>query len=146
MVESGGYSESGERLLYERHSLGYLSPAEFALLLSAQVSARGRTDERRTLRAALHPNHARLFERGCQEFAQEPAALRARLGIPEPDAWPAQPAIDELLAKRVEEDEIVRTAASFGDDPQSYRRFATVLERRFEEWKTAGGERPVHAM
>jgi len=42
--------------------------------------------------------------------------------------------------------EIVRMAAAFGDDPPSYRRYAAVLERRYEEWSTAAGERPVHAL
>jgi hypothetical protein len=106
LVESGGYSEGGQKLLYERHSLGYLSPAEFALLLSAQVVTRGRPDERRALHAALRPNHAQLFERGCEEFSLDPMALRARLGVPEPEVWPPPPAIDELLAKPVTDDDI----------------------------------------
>jgi hypothetical protein len=37
-------------------------------------------------------------------------------------------------------------AASFGDDPGSYRRFAAVLDRRFEEWRAAAGGKPEHAI
>ncbi len=106
LVESGGYSEGGQRLLYERHSLGYLSPAEFALLLSAQVVTRDRPEERRALRAALRPNHARLFERGCQELSLDLESLRARLGVPEPETWPAPAAIADLLGKPVTDADI----------------------------------------
>ncbi len=88
-VESGGYAESGERLLYQRQSLGYLSPAEFALLLSAQVVARGLDARaRRRIRDALAPNHAHLFELGVREFSRDASALRAELGVPEPEQWP----------------------------------------------------------
>jgi hypothetical protein len=98
-VDSGGYAETGERLLYQRHSLGYLSPAEFALLLAAQVAARGLDARaRRSVREALSPNHARLFELGVQEFSQDLEGLRRQLGLPEASEWPpAWPlAADEL--------------------------------------------------
>jgi len=87
-VDSGGYAATGERLLFQRHSLGYLSPAEFALLLAAQVAVRGldrRT--RRPIRDALGPNHARLFEFGVEAFSEDVEGLRRQLGVPEPGEW-----------------------------------------------------------
>ncbi len=88
-VDSGGYAETGERLLYQRHSLGYLSPAEFALLLAAQVAARGLAAAARLrIREALSPNHARLFELGVREFSEDLDGLRQQLGLPEASAWP----------------------------------------------------------
>jgi hypothetical protein len=88
-VDSGGYAETGERLLYQRHSLGYLSPAEFALLLAAQVAARGLDARaRRSVREALSPNHARLFELGVQELSEDLEGLRRQLGLPAASEWP----------------------------------------------------------
>ena len=110
-VETGGYSDGGERLLFARHSLGYLSPAEFALLLAAQVVARGLDlRERRKIREALDPNHARLFELGVVEMESDAAALRHQLGVPEPEEWP--PAWDIAVGELdFDELEIVEPAA-----------------------------------
>jgi len=93
LMSTGGYSESGERLAYERQSLGYLSPAQFALLLSAQVVARGASsNEVKTILKHLSPNQARLFGLGVAQLGADMPGLRARLGIPidleTPKPWP----------------------------------------------------------
>lgn len=97
VVETGGYSASGERLLYERHSLGYLSPGELALLLSAQLAVRDDAAEQREVRKELQPNHAALVAQGLREFA-DADEIRRQLGVPEPSTWPARVALDEVTA------------------------------------------------
>jgi hypothetical protein len=83
LMSTGGYSEGGDRLLYERQSLGYLSPAQFALLLSAQVVARGATpNDVKAIRKHLSPNQAQLFGLGVAQLGADVSSLRARLGIP----------------------------------------------------------------
>jgi hypothetical protein len=90
-VETGGTSEDGQRLLYERTALGYLAPQEFAYLLAAHWAARGAdAAERRMIGKALSANQAHLFEIGCKAFgADETAALRRDLRIPAASEWPA---------------------------------------------------------
>jgi hypothetical protein len=106
-VETGGYSEMGDRLLYQRGSLGYLSPAEFALVLSAQVVARDlHASARRAIHEALSPNHARLFELGCEEFSRDIVGLRVELGIPEPSNWPKAPDLTAFTGLPVTDEEI----------------------------------------
>jgi hypothetical protein len=94
VVETGGVSASGERLLYERHSLGYLSPGELALLLAAQLVVRDDATEQREVRSELLPNHAALIAQGLREFSA--ADLRRRFAIPEPTAWPPRLGIAAL--------------------------------------------------
>jgi len=101
-VETGGLSASGERLLYERNSLGYLSPAEFALLLATQLAVRDDAAEQREVRSELLPNHAALLAQGLREFS-DVAALRQRFAIPEPDSWPPRVGIEALA--RLPDDE-----------------------------------------
>lgn len=85
--KTGGWSPSGERLLYERRARGYLSPPQIALLLAAQAVSRETTEaERRAAGRALAPNHAKLFEDAFQLFADDAPALRRRLGVPAPAA------------------------------------------------------------
>jgi hypothetical protein len=107
LMSTGGYSESGSRLAYERQSLGYLSPAQFALLLSAQVVARGaRPNEIKTIRKHLAPNQAELFGLGIAELGADLAGLRARLGIPVdlamPTPWVVTLPTDEEAASAIE--------------------------------------------
>ena len=83
--KTGGYSASGERLLYERKSRGYLSPAQLAVLLGAQSVARAAPREaREAIAAALSPNHRKLYRDACRLFDDDPAALRQRLGVSDP--------------------------------------------------------------
>lgn len=95
VVETGGYSAAGERLLYEVRRRGYLSPAELALLLAAQLAVRARDDEHRAARETLAANHLALVEQGHREFSRELAATRALLGVPTPAAWPARSELDD---------------------------------------------------
>jgi hypothetical protein len=97
-VETGGVSASGERLLYETRSLGYLSPSEFALLLGAQLAVRAERQEQREVAAELSANHAALVKRALREFGENAAELRGRFGIPDPAEWPARPALEPLAA------------------------------------------------
>lgn len=81
--KTGGWSASGERLLYARKARGYLSPPHIALLLAAQAVARATTEaERRAVSRALAPNHAKLFEDACELLSDDAPALRRRLGVP----------------------------------------------------------------
>jgi hypothetical protein len=114
VFKTGGYSASGERLLYEKRERGYLAPRQLALLLAAQVVARGLEGKARAAIAGeLSPNHRKLFEDAC-ELLPDPHELRKRLALPEPEAWPAASAeailpleLDEQqeLLESVEEDE-----------------------------------------
>jgi hypothetical protein len=102
-IRTGGYSDTGDRLAYERSALGYLSPQDFALLLSAQVAVRemGKT-ERGAITKALSANQARLFEIGYEELAPEPDVLRHILRIPDKEAWPAPSTL--VLLRRAADD------------------------------------------
>lgn len=115
VVETGGYSASGERLLYERRSLGYLSPGELALLLSAQLAARGDAAEQREVRKELQANHAALVAQGLREFA-DASEIRRQLGVPDPSTWSARVDLDELTALP-EEDEPSEPANEPASDP-----------------------------
>jgi hypothetical protein len=98
VFKTGGYSESGEPLLYQTQERGYLAPRQLALLLAAQVVARDLDRKQRAAVAAeLTPNHRKLFEDAC-ELVPAPGELRQRLGLPERGAWPASPDADARVA------------------------------------------------
>jgi hypothetical protein len=94
VVETGGVSAAGEPLLYERHSLGYLSPGELALLLAAQLAVRDDATEQREVRSELLPNHAALVAQGLRDFSV--TDLRQRLAVPESTFWPPRLGIATL--------------------------------------------------
>jgi hypothetical protein len=67
-------------------------------LLAAQALARGMTArERKALSRRLQPNPAAVFETACESIgAGDIDALRARLGVPAPEKWPAPPDLAAL--------------------------------------------------
>ncbi len=98
-IKTGGYSPSGDPLLFQRKSRGYLSPAQIALLLGAQSVARAATrEEQKAIAAALSPNHKKLYRNACRLFGQDAAALRQRLGVPDPKTWSTFPTLEQLTA------------------------------------------------
>jgi len=115
VVETGGMSQTGEKLLYETRSLGYLSPPELALLLAAQLAARNDAAEQRAVCKELLPNHAALLESGLHEFLEDVEGLRRRLAVPERGSWPARNKLGELAP--LPDDEEAPDDAGLPDDP-----------------------------
>lgn len=95
-VETGGMNASGDKLLYETRSLGYLSPGEFALLLAAQLAVRADEKEQRDVCRELSPNHAALVRGALRAFSEELGGLRQRLEVPAPEAWPPRAELGAL--------------------------------------------------
>jgi hypothetical protein len=97
--KTGGYSESGQQLLWEKRARGYLTPARIAFLLATQSVVRnGASKERRRIAQALAPNHRKLFLDACELLAVEPDVLRGRIEVPDPHDWPEWPALDVLVS------------------------------------------------
>jgi ribosomal protein L40E len=95
-VESGGVSPSGEPLLYQTRSLGYLSPSELALLLAAQLAVRNDVEEQRAVRTELLPNHAALVDQGLRQLTGAIADLRRELHVAEPSSWPPRIGVEAI--------------------------------------------------
>jgi hypothetical protein len=95
---TGHYGDSGQPLLYERQTLGYLRPGQLALLLAAQlvVRAQGKQELARAL-DALAPNHAAALERAHRELARDRARLIELLGLPPEDEWPEPASLASLV-------------------------------------------------
>lgn len=118
--KTGGYSASGERLLYERRSRGYLSPAQLAVLLGAQSVARDAPrEERKAIAAALSPNHRKLYRDACRLFDEDAQRLRERLGVPAPASWPDFPTLEELTAPFDDPPDLVHEVVDVIPDPDS---------------------------
>jgi len=95
--------------------LGYLSPQTmcFALAVFERVRERG-AGERRAIVDALETNQAGFFKaarRWLEREFPDVAALRGRLGLPEPAGWPKPVGLQELLATPLDE-----RVADEGDD------------------------------
>lgn len=78
--------------------VGSLEPQAMSYLLAAQALARGMTArERKALSGRLDTNQAAFFEAACKSIGAENIdGLRARLGVPAPEKWPAPPDLDAL--------------------------------------------------
>lgn len=78
--------------------MGTLEPQSMSYLLAAQAMAKGLTArERKGLSQQLDTNQAAYFEAACKAIGvDEVEALRARLGVPAPEDWPAPPDLTEL--------------------------------------------------
>ncbi|MCX4242969.1 hypothetical protein [Paraliomyxa miuraensis] len=89
--------------------LGYLSPQAMCFGLAAFVRARDHGPaERRAVVAALHTNQAGFFkaaERWLERALGGPEGVRERLGLPDPQHWPAPTRLEELLAAPLEDGE-----------------------------------------
>lgn len=95
--------------------LGYLSPQAmcFGLAVFERVRQRGPA-ERRAIVDALEANQAGFFKAARRWLARElpdVAALRERLGLPDPSGWPLPVLVDDLLSAPLEE-----RGADDGDD------------------------------
>ena len=89
-IKSGGYSNAGDPLLFERGGGGDLTSPELALLLAAQCAARDPSAaELRRIRRELTADHREHFERAYARLSRDPNALRDQLGLPPAEAWPA---------------------------------------------------------
>jgi hypothetical protein len=99
-VASGGSSLGGHA--WSTSQLGYLSPQAMCFGLAAfeRVRARGQKEQRAII-DALGTNQAGFFkaaQRWLDREFQAPAALRERLGLPDPSGWPPPERLEELLA------------------------------------------------
>jgi hypothetical protein len=97
--KTGHYGKTGERLLYERQTRGYLMPGQLAFLLAAQLVARRAREGAllKTVVAALSENHAAAVREAVSELSAEEPELYHTLGLPAHDAWPPLHSLDELL-------------------------------------------------
>jgi hypothetical protein len=95
-IKSGGVSAAGDPLLFERGGGGYLAPSDLAFLLAAQCAVRElEPSELKRVRRELTADHREPFVRAYERLARDPAALRQRLGLPDPEDWPAAPSLVE---------------------------------------------------
>lgn len=87
--KTGHYSSTGQQLLYERQTRGYLLPGQLAFLLAAQLSARscGKATVAKVL-SALSANHAQAVRSAYEQFSRDPLPLTAALGLPPREQWP----------------------------------------------------------
>lgn len=125
---TGGYSESGQQLLWEKRARGYLTPARIAFLLATQnVVRNGASNERRRIAQALAPNHRKLFLDACELLAVEPDILRGRVEVPDPHDWPEWPTLDVLVPALDpnEDDEVVLADEKSTDGPAPATRVVT---------------------
>jgi hypothetical protein len=88
--KTGHYSSTGQQLLYERQTRGYLLPGQLAFLLAAQLSARscGKAAVAKVL-SALSANHAQAVRSAYEQFSQDSLPLREALRLPAREVWPA---------------------------------------------------------
>lgn len=104
-ISTDGTSLGGHA--WSTSQLGYLSPQAmcFALAVFERVRDRGAA-ERRAIVDALSTNQAGFFKAARRWLEREfagVAALRERLGLPEPSAWPGPARLEDLLAAPLEE-------------------------------------------
>jgi hypothetical protein len=114
--KTGGYSETGDRLLYEKNVRGYLSPAELAVLLGAQLSVRGASNsQRRAILSELSANQQKLVRDALAIFTPDVEDLRARLGVAPPARWPPPKLLSEFvqpLPHEADADELIELEPS----------------------------------
>ncbi|HLT35013.1 MAG TPA: hypothetical protein VK034_01980 [Enhygromyxa sp.] len=96
-------SAGGFRTTRAQFRLGALSVQDMSFLLAVQLEARGydRRERKRVL-ARLQPNQAGFVREAAAWLATLDPPIRARLGIPTPDQWPAPPDLDELCGPLVD--------------------------------------------
>ena len=106
-IGGGGTSLGGHA--WSTQHLGYLSPQAmcFALAVFERVRERGAA-ERRAIVDALETNQAGFFKAARRWLEREfegVAALRERIGLPEPSSWPAPVRLEALLGPAGAEDD-----------------------------------------
>jgi hypothetical protein len=90
-------SAGGFRATRAQFRLGALSVQDMSFLLALQFEARGYDRRvRKQLLARLQPNQAGFVREAAEWLARLDPPVRARLGIPTPDQWPAAPDLEHL--------------------------------------------------
>jgi hypothetical protein len=106
-IPSDGTSLGGHG--WSRSQLGYLSPQAMCFALAVFERVRERSaGERKAIVDALGTNQAGFFKaarRWLEREFPDSSALRERLGLPDPSAWPEPTRLEELLARPLEERE-----------------------------------------
>jgi hypothetical protein len=96
--KTGHYGDSGQRLLYERQTLGYLTPGQLALLLAAQLVVRKQgKQELAKILEALAPNHADAVERAHRKLSRDRKHLLELLELPPETEWPEPENLADLV-------------------------------------------------
>lgn len=91
-------SAGGFRSTRAEFRLGALSVQDMSFLLAIQLESRALNRRaRRRLLAHLQPNQAGFVREAQSWLARQSPSIRARLGLPEPNAWPPTPDLDALL-------------------------------------------------
>jgi hypothetical protein len=114
---TGGYSESGDRLLWERSVHGYLTLGAIALYFAAQLACR--EFEPRELRAfckELPATQAELLQQAYRELRTDSEGLRRRLGLPSVSECSEPAELERFLAPLDEEDDAawIREGSEYG--------------------------------
>lgn len=96
-------SAGGFRATRAQFRLGALSVQDMSFLLALQLEARGydRRERKRVL-ARLQPNQAGFVREAADWLAKLDPPVRARLGIPSPEQWPAPPSLQQLCGPLVD--------------------------------------------
>ena len=97
--KTGHYGESGQRMLYERQTRGYLRPGQLAFLLGAQLVARGTRDGLLgEVFGSLSDNQAAAVREAMTLLGEDVDVLLHTLGLPPPTTWaPPQNLADALV-------------------------------------------------
>lgn len=114
--KTGHYDASGQQLLYERQSRGYLRPGQLAFLLAAQLVARGANED--LLPAALGSlsvNQAAALREAVKQLGHDAPALRNKLGLPPVETWPAPRKLEAALSP------LPATSVVIHDRPKAHR-------------------------
>jgi hypothetical protein len=96
-------STGGFRSTRAQFRLGALSVQDMSFLLALQLEARGYDRRvRKQLLARLQPNQAGFVREASEWLARLNPPVRARLGIPAPEQWPAAPDLAQLCGPLVD--------------------------------------------
>jgi hypothetical protein len=107
--KTGHMDASGQRMLYERHTRGYLRPGQLAFLLGAQLVARqAREDLLSDALGSLSGNHADALKSAVKQLSRDRLGLLAALGLPASSDWPAPHQLDDALAPLPETSLVIR--------------------------------------
>lgn len=126
---------------WETTQFGTLTPQAFTYLLALQARARNLDKSQlNRIRKSLETNQATFFERALALFKGKVPAIRAGLGVPEPEAWPTRrpslfplpelPEFSEVPVEEVEAADPVREA--------NIKR-PTFRVRQYRPWALVGG-------
>jgi hypothetical protein len=95
--KTGHYGKTGEPLLYETQTRGYLRPGQLAFLLGAQLVMRARERPLDAVLGSLSHNHAEAVRRAAQLLGKDTERLAHQLGLPPAAVWPAPRRLEDAL-------------------------------------------------